>query len=579
MWRVGYLLVVAGLLGGLALASPAQSRDAAPKGHQPSSQASLAEPAATDEFTERLIRDQLGRHRSHRRREATDEFTERLIRDLTEKGFQVSEGQAKPYTLQDCIDRTYPSLKNCFLANPAAPYVTPVVKTWPDEYVDPATVNAFVETDPGYSVTYRLDPREAIVMYGQMPPPGRYMGLQTWEFSEHGKWKRKDYNHWANTPDLPFPMQYLFDTIPPNDPKSQRVISTSALGDVVNNVVMERQSGYPFGETRYFIITPSATTDHAVRRALQAQGVPDSYIFTEQIPSKDDFGPIGPLGMGKNAIDFFTAFRYAVPDDPNAADKWRNNPPLTVLRVRAPASLGPVQRYKWLTFEARTANSEKPLRRDLKDLVAAVCDSLSSHANLTSTDCSQPPPASSFMVDPVRDYGWVGPYCRNIAMDCQGDQQESAYFFSSPRSVDSGQVYAVVGTLATETGNATHVGLSANDASMMAGVTNVLDTDFKDTEGNVIKGLKGSADSYAATVNNTAKLFVHYFTKECDVLKDVPGGTENCSPTDGVQPPIGDPALRGMFIIGLRDYIALNTQRGPDSSKLLTPRILTFTQP
>ena len=41
----------------------------------------------------------------------------------------------------------------------------------------------------------------------------------------------------------------------------------------------------------------------------------------------------------------------------------------------------------------------------------------------------------------------------------------------------------------------------------------------------------------------------------------------------------GDPARRGMFIIALRDYIALNTQRGPDPNKLLTPRILTFTQP
>lgn len=136
----------------------------------------------------------------------------------------------------------------------------------------------------------------------------------------------------------------------------------------------------------------------------------------------------------------------------------------------------------------------------------------------------------------------------------------------------------MVGTLATETGNATYVGLSANDASMMAGVANVLDTDLKDSEGNVIKGLKGSADVYKTIVNNTGKFFVHYFTKECAVLKDVPG-KENCSPTDGVQPPIGDPALHGMFIIALRDYIALGTQRGPDSSKLLTPRILTFTQP
>ena len=74
-----------------------------------------------------------------------------------------------------------------------------------------------------------------------MPPPGRYMGLQTWEFSAHGKWKSKDYDQWANTPDLTVPPQYLFDTIPPDDLKSQRLINFSALGDVVNNVVMQRK--------------------------------------------------------------------------------------------------------------------------------------------------------------------------------------------------------------------------------------------------------------------------------------------------------------------------------------------------
>ncbi len=151
-------------------------------------------------------------------------------------------------------------------------------------------MDAFVETDPGYSVTYRLDPREAVVIYGQMPPPGRYMGLQTWEFSEHGKWQPKDYNEWANTPDLPIPIQYLFDTIPPDDPKSHRVITLSSLGDVVNNVVMQRtlreagEDDNPFGKTLYFIITPSASTDEAIRLTLQAQGVQGSHIFTEQIP-------------------------------------------------------------------------------------------------------------------------------------------------------------------------------------------------------------------------------------------------------------------------------------------------------
>jgi hypothetical protein len=542
-----HLLVIAVFLGALPLATTAQSGIATQKGQQES----VVVPVM-------------------------DEFTQALVSDLSASGFQVSQGYAKLYTQQDCIDRTYPTLKNCFGANPAAPYVVPVVKSWPDEYVDPAVVNAFVETDPGYSATFRLDPGEAIVIYGQMPPPGRYMGLQTWEFSQHGNWKPKDYNQWANTPDLPYEMQYLFDTIPPNFPQSHRIISFTALGDVINNVVMERKSGEnPFGQTQYFIITPSAATDNAVRLALQAQGVPDAHIFTEQIPSRDDIGPIGPIGMGKNAIDFVTAFRYAVADDPIAANEWRSTLPLTVLRVRPPASLAPLQRYKSLIFEPRTAISEDYLAGDLRDLVDAVCSDVTSNANLTSTDCVQALPASSFMPDLVRDYGWIGPYCREIGMDCQGDQQEAAYYFSAPRSLDSGQVYAIVGTLATETGNATYVGLSANDASMMSGVANVLDT-----------GLKGSADSYTDTVGDTGKFFVHYFTRDCTVLNNVPGGTANCTGiSEDMLPPIGntsapgDPALHGMLVVGLRDYIAPGTERGPENTKLLRPIILTFTQP
>lgn len=551
--RIWYALLVAGLLivGGIAQAMAAPGSVDPAQGKDPGSgQASVARPTS-------------------------DGFTETLIDALKRSGFQVNQGYPRLYTFQDCIDHTYPVLKNCFCGNPAGPYVMLDVESWPDEYVDPATVNAFGVTDPGYSTIYRLDPREAIVVFGQMPPPGRYMGLQTFVFSEHGKWKPKDYNQWANTPDLPSPMQYLFQTLPPNDPKSERVISLSALGDVVNNVVMERKSGYPFGQTRYFITTPSATTDQAVRRALQAQGVPDSHIFTEQIPSRDDFGPILPLGLGKNALDFMTALRYAVPDDPVAAQAWRATLPLTVLRVRG--SGGADQRYPTLIFEPRTANSEAYLAGDLRKLVEGVCASVSEGADLTSADCIQPAPASSFIPEWVRDLGWVGPYCRSIHMSCQADQQEAGLFFSGPRPLDSGQVVAVIGTLATETGNATYVGLSANDASMMAGVANALDTDFFG-----LKGLKGSADSYAGdpfNVKNTDKFFVHYFTKDCTVLKDVPGGEENCSPTNGVQPALGDPALRGMFTFSIRDYIAPGTQRGPDPAKLLTPRLLTFTKP
>ncbi|WP_157977499.1 hypothetical protein [Streptomyces triticisoli] len=508
---------------------------------------------------------------------AGDPITKGLVADLRKSGFRVNPGYPMLYTQQDCENYTYPLLKNCSLNNPAAPYVVPAVKTWPDEYVDPATANASGETRPGYTTTYRLDPRDAVVIYGKMPPPGRYMGMQTWEFSQNGQWKDSDRLKWENTADRPVPMQYLFDTIPPDGRRSGRTQSVSALGDVVNNVVMERQSGYSFEKNRYFIITASATTDRAVRRALQARGVPGKDIFTEQIPARDDHGPIGPLGMGKDAIDFFTAFRYAVPDpgQEQAADKWRKNPPLTVMRVRAPDSLGPVQRYGPLTFAKRTANNEAHLAGDLQNLVSAVCDRVSSTARLRTSDCTQQPPASSLMVDPVRDYGWTGPYCREINMNCLGDQQDAAYFLARPLPLDSGQVYAVVDTLATETGNATYTALSVNDASLLEGVANVLNTT-----------LKGSADGYASTVKNSGKFFVHYFTRDCAVLRDLPGWPKNCTgittrmlPSHSDTSAKGDPALHGMFMASLRDYVKPGTERGPDSTKLLTPRILTFTQP
>ena len=247
-------------------------------------------------------------------------FTTALVGDLRGSGFQVSQGYPALYTVQDCQDYTYPMLRNCFASNAAAPYITPVVKSWPNEYVDPAVVNVFGPTLPGYSGTYRLGPREALVFYGKMPPPGRYMSLQTWEFSQQGHWTAKDYNKWARTPNRPMPMQYLFDTIPP---KSGRVLSLSSLGDTVNNVVMQRRSGYAFGKTRYFIITPSATTDRAVRRALRARGVRNSYIFTEKIPSRDSHGPIGPLGMGRRRST--SAPRSVLPFPTPATSRPRQN--------------------------------------------------------------------------------------------------------------------------------------------------------------------------------------------------------------------------------------------------------------
>ena len=547
-----HLSAVAALLGVLPLAAPAQSGTATQKGQQKS----VVAPVMAG-------------------------FTRTLVHNLTARGFQISEGYALFYNKDACPNYTYPALHSCFGNNPVSPYVMPIVKAWPDEYVGPTPVNAFGEVRPGYTAVYRLDPRDAVLIYGQMPPPGKYMSIVTYEWSQHGRWNAKDYDQLASTPNKPPLQGIFFSTIPPDDPKSERTWSFSTLGDTINNVVMERKSGEdPFGKNRYFIITPSASTDKAVRSILQAQGVSDDDIFTEEIPSRDEFGPIGPLGTAKNAIDFWGLFKY-VPIDQDAAQQWwdtfikGDDPALKVMRLRAPASLGPVQRYDLLTYDQRTAISEAYLADDLQKLDNAVCDRAGSTLGLRSADCTQPPPISSFMGDPIQDHGWAGPYCRKLNMWC-GDQPDAGLFGTGLLPLDSGQVYAVVDTLATETGNATYVGLSVNNAATFLAPMGVTDPT-----------LKGSAGSYATTVANTDKFFVHYFTRDCSKLvsahlvdreQDCTTIDPNMVPMQGATDAMGDPSLFGMFMAAIRDYIAPGTKRGPDTSQLLRPRILTFLQ-
>lgn len=503
--------------------------------------------------------------------------TETLVRELTERGFQVNDGQ--PLVYRDaCAEYSYPALQSCFGNNPVAPYMIPTVKAWPEEFVGPTPVNAFGPVKAGYLPVWRVDPRDAIVIHGRMPPPGKYMSVATYVWTQHGKWNEKDFLLWAATPNHP-PMRYVFSTVPANDPKAGRVWSFSSLGDPVNNAVMERTSGSPFGKQRWFIITPSASTDRAVRNVLRARGVPDGDIFTERIPRRDEVGPIGPIGMDENATDFLTFFRYALPDDPAAGRLWwadleGDDPPLHVLRVRAPSSLGPVERYDLLTYGNRTAVSEDDLATDLQDLVDAVCDRVRGKG-LQSTDCVRPPPISSFMADLVTDFGWAGPYCRKVDMWC-GDQTDAGLFGTRALPLDSGELYAVVATLATETGNATYVGLSINAASTYLAPAGLVDGQ-----------LEGSADAYADEVRNTDKLFVHFFTRRCDVLGDVlPPGRNDCTeidegmvPKQGDPDALGDPTLHGMFWPGIRDYLVPGDTHGPDTRKLLRPRILTFTTP
>lgn len=469
-----------------------------------------------------------------------------LANDLSQRQYGVARGYVKLYTQDDCAT-SYMVMKSCYANNPAAPYILPVVPSWPEEYVDANTWGALGETEEGYNTLYRLDPREAIVIFGVLPPPGRYFGEQTYLFSEEGSFDESSVPYQFLQERFPLMLPLLFQTVP-GEP--DRIQSLSSLSNAINHVVIEGQSGASFGTLRFFIITPDQVMDGVVRRALRRMGIPAANVFTEAIPPLKTFNGstvvASTLGLDYQAPDFVTVMRYARPDDEAAAGAWRETLPLAVLRVREDAwSRRPAKLYPPLVLDSRTANSEAYLAPSVNALANAVCKSWGYDS------CPNQIPLVDGQSTPINA---VGPKCREIGMNCLADTQDASYKFGTSLPIDDGQVYAIVGTLPRNTGNATYVGLSVNDGTYFEGVKDIPDTT-----------LEGTADSYE--VPNADKLFVYFFSRDCADFESETGG--NCLSITDSMVPAGHPIK-----LVERAYVRPGTARGPDSTKVLNPIVI-----
>ena len=433
-----------------------------------------------------------------------ESLARRLMDQLEQRGYQVARGYFKLYTKEDC-DASYAVMGTCFGNNPAAPYVMPVMPSWPDEWVDPATIGAFGSTAACYSVSFRFAPREAIVILGLLPPPAKYFGLQTYLATRQGDYK-KDSPQYKYVETLgPDALNMLFTYVPDNP---DRIEIFGTLSNSINNVVIERQSGAAFDQLRFFIITPDQLMDHAVREALSSISVAGKDIFTEPIPSNMS------IGLDEAADDFTTWIRYAMPLDAGAArprsDAWRDELPLVVLRIRDVRTEPQPVAYPPVVLEQRTAAqnpSEIDLLPDLINLVQAVCQKWGQPCDDADPQASEqrPPYFANRQVPPIM---FVGPDCTDAGMNCLADNLDTVYYISSQVPVDDQRVYAVVGVLSTQTGNATYVGLGLNASARKLGFDNVSDDE-----------LTGSADAYGTAVADPDKFFVYYFARDCAGLE------------------------------------------------------------
>ncbi len=480
------------------------------------------------------------------------DFQKAVIKD----GYEVARGYWDLWSTDDC---KYPlqTVGFCYGNNPTAPYVMAFVPPWKDEFVDQSLKHALTQARKGMNPNYRLGEREALVILAELPPPARYFGIGTNVFTREDELDPFDPIYQIlDRPET----QNLKEIIFGGSPNPDRMMMIASIGDTINNVVIEDQTKENWGQQRFFVITPDEEMADAMTDALAGlEGIEANQVFTERV-SPD----LVRLGYGPEADDFITYIRYSMPNDIALGELWREQLPLTILRVRDFSSDTASEPFDIPEYETKDWNFDENnlLNDDLSKLVNAV----KKYWIQTSDDNSLQFRSLSIWVDLIGQHclGYDGPPSTagielpRGPMNCVGDNQDADYQISAGTySLDDDQVIAVVGTLGTKTGNATYTSLSVNWFPELVGVLNRDDTVLEESA-KKFKDALSDPELYE-------KFYVYYFARDCSGLYPW------CHEISRNLIPLGD-----TIKIIQRNYVNPGSRRGPDPSMVLNPISIQF---
>jgi hypothetical protein len=400
----------------------------------------------------------------------------------------------------------------------------------------------------------------------ELPPPARYFGLGTNLFTRQIETNppayEKDpvYGILSADPITADLLRIIFGISPNPD----RLMMISSIGDTINNVVIEEQSEENWGQQRFFVTTPDEDMADAMTEALESVGVESGDVFTEPVTPE-----LARLGYGPEADDFITYIRYSMPNDIALGEQWREQLPLTILRVRDLNDDEAIAPFDIPEYEAKTANTDEPdeLGVYLERLVYAVMN----NSGMETLDADGPVPFRSLTlwVDLVGQHclGHDGPpsvdepiFLPRGPMNCLGDNQDADYQISGDTfHLDDDQVIAVIGTIGTKTGNATYTSLSVNWFPELVGVLSRDDT-----------VLEESAKKFKDAISLSdpelyKKFYVYYFARDCSGLYPW------CKEIPTKEVPRGDTVK-----IIQRNYINPGTRRAPEPHMVLSPFSIVF---
>ena len=401
------------------------------------------------------------------------ELKDSVVKALDQAGYNVKEGQADLFEIDDC-DKNVKAFDTSFGNNPAAPYIVPAVPQGDGEVYDYGK-SMQSESNTDLYWTYRLEQDEAILMFGNMPPEGAFVGYETFLFTRHFDGEDLTGMDWlSHCVGLqhhlsPNPDNLLYDSPPlattdgqggetyPDNPER---VTLFANGPTINRRTLERlyqdQGGDFWGQQAIFSTSPDAAFEDALNNALGTE--------LAKIHVHSPLGPELNYGLGKEADDFWTLMRYAVPKDREEGDAWRYNlaDNLVVLRV-SKKSPGGETPHPTFVFEAKDADfDERVLAADLQKVANAVAGQLDFGGT-----------AWQEIGIMLSDIPLHAPSSIPMAMSAVGATHDADYRMSLKKRFESKDFLAIVGVNHTVTGNASYVSLGIYDAGVWKGIKGI----------------------------------------------------------------------------------------------------------
>jgi hypothetical protein len=381
------------------------------------------------------------------------------LTSLSSSGYTVVQGNVYLFENTDC-PQFVGVFGSCFGNNAAAPYIIPQPPV-ESAYNDPYTATPFNATAPNggtANIFYRLSDVDAMVTVVQYPPTGAYFGYQSYMFT----------SAISNYP-LPDPLQVI-------SPNTARYEIFGSVGNDINNNVVQSQSGVsPWnGQIITYVTTSNQSLANDIVARLTVRGIDPKSIMIETL------GYNVRTGTTQTSDDLVSLMRYALPEDPTAANAWYSSVANNVLVYKVSKPSISVARYPENLYSPRTGTAETQLTSALNELVGL----LQGWSTTNSVLGSLSPVSVSSFTRTVLDvngipHGLAGADCISKGTICAGDNQDtSTYAFSPNFALSSNSILFVAGVDHNQAGNSSYISLAIYNAQESAGIASSSQSNF-----------------------------------------------------------------------------------------------------